>query len=312
MASGSESPGNKTGAKSAKAIKAATKRKKVAGAKGKGLPKSREIPWMLIGAVTVIVALVGLLAWNLIPKYQERADADKYAPSETNKDPSTGIDGVKVEPYKAGLHITAPQRVAYNQTPPFGGPHDNAWATCTGVVYPTAIRTENAVHSLEHGTVWITYNPDEVSGDALDELASRVDNKPYMMMSPYPGQDSPISLQAWGHQLKLDNADDRRIPQFIAALRANSYNAPEPNGSCATIPDAFDPDNPPPFDPSPPGPDAVPFDGAGLTPDATETGGQPGLPQLPPGMELPPELQNQLPPDIQNQLPPAPAPAPAP
>ena len=38
-------------------------------------------------------------------------------------------------------------------------------------------------------------------------------------MSPYPGLDAPISLQAWGYQLKVDNADDPRIDDFIKALR---------------------------------------------------------------------------------------------
>ena len=43
-----------------------------------------------------------------------------------------------------------------------------------------------------------------------------------MMMSPFDGLDSPISLQAWGYQLKLDNADDSRIDDFIRALRVNA------------------------------------------------------------------------------------------
>ena len=41
-------------------------------------------------------------------------------------------------------------------------------------------------------------------------------------MSPYPGLDKPISLQAWGYQLKVDNADDSRIDDFISALRVNA------------------------------------------------------------------------------------------
>ena len=41
-------------------------------------------------------------------------------------------------------------------------------------------------------------------------------------MSPYEGLDKPISLQAWGYQLKVDNADDGRIDEFIKALRENA------------------------------------------------------------------------------------------
>ena len=42
------------------------------------------------------------------------------------------------------------------------------------------------------------------------------------MMSPFEGLDKPISLQAWGYQLKVDNADDGRIDEFIKALRVNA------------------------------------------------------------------------------------------
>ncbi|SDE47944.1 DUF3105 domain-containing protein [Rhodococcus tukisamuensis] len=300
MPSGSENrDAKKSGAKSAKAMKAA--KKSSGGAKTRsGMPKRREIPWMTIGAVVAVLALVGLLAFSLVPKYQDKAAADKFAPSAENPDPSTVIDGVVKKDYPAALHVAATQRVAYDQSPPFGGPHDATWATCTGIVYPTAIRTENAVHSLEHGAVWIAYNPDKVSSDDLDTLKTKVDGKAYMLMSPYPGLDSPISLQSWGHQLKVDSADDKRINEFVAALRLNNFGAyPEKGASCSTIPGAFDPDNPPAFDPTAPGPDAVTMDGTGITPDTGELGGLEGL--TPPAAPAAPA-----------PAPAAPAPAPAP
>lgn len=282
--------------KSAKAVRAAGKAApsgKGGGRKngGAGLSKKRQIPWMTIGAAAVILALVGALAYNLVPKYREQAELERFTPSAERQDPSDQIDGVVKKDYPAGLHIGPDQRVAYDQTPAFGGPHDSSWATCTGVVYDEAIRTENAVHSLEHGAVWITYNPDKVDGAGVDTLKSKVEGKPYTLMSPYPGLDSAVSLQSWGHQLKLESVEDQRINQFITALRLNAYTYPEVGADCSTI--AFDTDNPPPFDPTPPGPDAVPMDGAGLTPDPVEIdpglGGIPGVPGIPgmPGSEFP-------------------------
>jgi hypothetical protein len=135
------------------------------------------------------------------------------------------------------------------------------WATCNGVVYDTPVRNEHMVHSLEHGAVWIAYDPDEVTGDDLRALAGRVDGHPYLMLSPYPDLDQPISLQAWGHQLKLDDAGDERIDQFIAALRENEYTTPEPGAPCDSAGPDFDVTNPPPFEPGPPGPGAAPVDG---------------------------------------------------
>ncbi len=66
------------------------------------------------------------------------------------------------------------------------------------------------MHSLEHGAVWITYNPDEVSDDDIDTLADLVEDETGRMLSPYAGLDSPISIQSWNHQLKVDSADDIR------------------------------------------------------------------------------------------------------
>ena len=47
--------------------------------------------------------------------------------------------------------------MTYTETPPAGGPHDPVWDDCG--VYTQPLRNENAVHALEHGTVWITYRP---------------------------------------------------------------------------------------------------------------------------------------------------------
>lgn len=288
MPNGSDNGGrdSKSAAKASKAMKAAKKKGGVPATRA-GLPKGRQIPWLTIGGVAVVVALVAILGVNLFPKFQEQQEAEKFAPSESNQDPSTGISDILIKEYPAALHVAATQRVAYDQSPPFGGPHDSVWATCTGVVYPEAIRTENAVHSLEHGAVWITYNPDQLNSDQIASLADRVDGQSYTLMSPYPGLDSAVSLQSWGHQLKVDSVDDERIPEFIAALRLNRYAYPEVGASCSTVPGSFDPDNPPAFDATPPGADAVPMDGAGLTPDASETGATGDPSGLPSDLQLP-------------------------
>ncbi|MGB2949646.1 MAG: DUF3105 domain-containing protein [Rhodococcus sp. (in: high G+C Gram-positive bacteria)] len=302
MPTGSDNGGSgkKSAAKANKAIKAAKKKSGVPAAKS-GLVTGRQIPWLTVGAVVVVVGLVAILAVNLFPKYQNQAELQRWEPSESNQDPSTEIADIAIQEYPAALHVADTQRVAYDQSPPFGGPHDSVWATCTGVVYPEAIRTENAVHSLEHGAVWITYNPDALSQDQVATLADKVDGESYMMMSPYPGLDSPISLQSWGHQVKVDSADDERVDQFINALRLNRYAYPEVGASCSTVPGVggFDTDNPPPFDASEPGTDAVPMDGGGITPDPTEMGA------LPSGLGLPSDLQ--LPNDVEQPVAPVPA-----
>ncbi|MGQ0840481.1 DUF3105 domain-containing protein [Actinokineospora sp.] len=267
MASGTKNKGSKSAVKAARASVVAR--------------KSR--PWgTIIGVIAVLLLAGGVFGYA----YVQVSGAKKFTVSEDNKDPSENIGGVTRMPYTAGQHINPGQRVAYDQTPPFGGPHDGVWADCTGIVYPTAVRNENMVHALEHGSVWIAYNPDKVQGPALEKLKSKVDGQPYMLMSPYPALDRPISLQSWGHQLKLDSADDERIDQFIKALRSNSYQNPEPGGRCDSNQTGFDPGAPPPFVAEKPGPDAVGMDGKaptapGQTPPSAPAPGPPSGQQAP-------------------------------
>ncbi|MGZ8179384.1 DUF3105 domain-containing protein [Williamsia sp. SKLECPSW1] len=252
--------------------------------------RRRSIPWATLAAVVVVIAVAGGIAAYLVPKYTVREEAQKFVPSASNPDPSDAIPGVVKQFYPAGQHVSPAQRVAYDRSPPFGGPHDAVWATCTGVVYPNPLRTENAVHSLEHGAVWIAYNPQTVSAADTATLERKVSGRQFMLMSPYPGLDEPISLQSWGHQLKVSSASDPRIDQFITALRLNAQtnvypgqprqtSFPEVGASCAAIPGSFDPNNPPAADVGPVPANAVPMNGAG-TQQATD---EPGVAPAPAG-----------------------------
>jgi hypothetical protein len=234
-------------------------------------------PWGLIAGVTVVVLFAATIfgyAFVQNRQAEERRQAlVAYTPTRRTRTRPTQLAGIQVRSFEGGLHVDPTVRVAYTFSPPIGGVHDYSWAACNGVVYPEAVRSENLVHSLEHGAVWIAYNPDQVTGDALDTLSAKVQNQPYTVMSPYPGLDQPISLQSWGHQLKLADAGDPRIDQFIAALRINQYTHPEPGASCNEIgPSGFRQDAPPPFqpipDPSEPNVQAEVSPGSAVVPDA--------------------------------------------
>ena len=217
----------------------------------------RSTPWGMIAAVLVVVLFAGsIFGYYVVQNNAKQAKAAALAewiPSDTNKDPSAKIPGIVIQPYAGAQHVQPNQTVAYTHSPPFGGTHDGYWAACNGVVYPTAVRNENMVHALEHGSVWIAYNPDKFTGDALKTLSTKISGQPYSLMSPYPNLDQPISLQSWGHQLKLSDPNDPRIDEFIQSLRSNQYQYPEPGASCAALgPGQFDQDNPPPFAPAPP------------------------------------------------------------
>ena len=196
------------------------------GGKGRTRPPvnvvSPQRPWGLIAAaVAVAVFAVAVLGYAVITV--NRANADKVTSADQ-------IPGIATFDYAGAQHVTTP--VTYTESPPVGGPHDNEWADCTGTVYDVDIRHENAVHSLEHGAVWITYNPDTIADGDLDVLKKLVDGRQGMMMSPYAGLKSPISLQSWNHQLFVDSASDKRVQQYVDFMLLNPDFTPEPGATC--------------------------------------------------------------------------------
>ena len=143
-------------------------------------------------------------------------------------DSSSGdeIEGVAIYDDLSNGHTTDP--VDYPQSPPVGGDHDPAWQNCG--VYRDPVRNENAVHSIEHGAVWISYSEDLPEADiaTLEELAA---GQSHILVAPYPGLSSPIVLTAWGRQLAVDGVDDPRVEQFVEAFQEGSQS-PEPGSSC--------------------------------------------------------------------------------
>ena len=228
------------------------------GSSGRGsrkpvVPGRSSTPWGLIGGVVAILVIAALVFGGVYVSTAEQRALQAFAPTAENPDPSTAIEGVQVVEFAGGQHIQQPTQVAYTHSPPMGGAHDFAWASCNGVVYDAPVRSESLVHSLEHGAVWIAYDPARVSGPALDTLKEKVEGEQYMVLSPYPDLDQPIALQSWGHQLKLSDPADPRIDQFVTALRINPNTHPEPGASCDEVGAAngFDQSAPPPYAPAP-------------------------------------------------------------
>ena len=113
--------------------------------------------------------------------------------------------------------------------PPVGGMHHDQWQNCGFYLEP--IEAEKAIHSMEHGAVWITYRPD-IDRDELTLLQSIVRDQEYLLLSPYPGQRSPVVLSAWSVQLQLDSANDNRLPAFINRYRLGP-TTPERGAACS-------------------------------------------------------------------------------
>ena len=196
---------------------------------GKGKKKGRKtsapkqpLPW---GMITLVSGLVILVAGLIAVPFLFLPDID----------PDEPIDGV-IDYYvdeapwvEESAHLEG--KLDYELSPPAGGNHNSVWTTCNGKIYQTPVPNEHAVHSLEHGAIWFTYNPDAVTADQIKKLEAKVNGIDYTFMSPYPGQTSPIMLTTWGYQLELTSADDERISAFTGKYRLTSSR--EPGASCS-------------------------------------------------------------------------------
>jgi hypothetical protein len=136
------------------------------------------------------------------------------------------IEGVATYPRTSRTHVLGP--VEYPQDPPAGGPHAPQPQACG--VYTAPIANTSAVHSLEHGALWITYGP-QVPAEDVAALTRLVRDHPYRLLSPYPSLGARISLQAWGSQLFVDSADDPRVDEF-ADRYTEGPDTPEPGSGC--------------------------------------------------------------------------------
>jgi hypothetical protein len=185
-------------------------------ARKKNALTQRHVPWGAISFFTVI-GLVAVVAIGYAFLQSRPSSAD-----------TSSIKGVVVKDGLSRNHTTS--SVNYDGNPPMGGDHDPVWQNCDGRVYDRPLRNENAVHSLEHGAVWITYRPG-LPAAQLDALKAKVERTDYTFLSPYPSLDAPIALTAWGHQLRLQDAGDARVDRFLRAF-VKGPQTPEPGAAC--------------------------------------------------------------------------------
>ena len=182
---------------------------------------SKPFPWgTALGSAVLALALIGIVAYAAL-------NQGSGIPGNI-RDPDNTIEGVQVADAATRARNHVPGPVAYPTLPPSGGDHNIVPQQCA--VYTEPIAPERAVHSMEHGAVWITYQP-SLPKDQVEELASKVNNDPYMLMSPLAEQGSPIVLSSWGRSLSVSSAGDGRVDDFISAYQ-NGRLTPERGAAC--------------------------------------------------------------------------------
>ena len=172
-------------------------------------PEKPKTPWLKYaawgGGAVVVIVLLAFAFSGLAPTEEPEGIQDFF--------------GLTRE------HTEGP--VTYEQDPPVGGPHAPIWMNCG--FYDTQIPNENAVHALEHGVVWLTFDP----AISESELAALRDfgEQSKVLVSPYPGLGDDVVASVWGRQLRLSEFDEDVIQDFVVTQK-DGPTTPEPGALC--------------------------------------------------------------------------------
>lgn len=213
------SPSNRPGQPTVKQQRAEKRAAQLAKFKKQEAAAKRNRILGIIAAVVALLLVAGTVTTVLILN---------AAPQSSEREVISGdyVDRLELYPDLDATHTET--RVTYDQSPPVGGPHNPAWLNCG--VYDEEQQNENVVHTLEHGAVWITYDPavtTDAEIDALVELAPDT----YSVVSPYEGLGDAMVISAWGAQLTFSDVDDPAVTDFLTEFW-RSPSSPEPNAPC--------------------------------------------------------------------------------
>jgi hypothetical protein len=151
--------------------------------------------------------------------------ADGKKPDPAQPLPENPPEGIEVYPSTTNRTVDGP--IDYNRKPPTNGNHAPLWQNCG--FYQEPLQDRHAVHSMDHGVVWITYRP-ELPQQQLETLRP-YGNENYVIVSPYPGQGAPVIATSWRVQLQLNSADDPRLEQFVNEFKRSEL-APLSGNRC--------------------------------------------------------------------------------
>lgn len=198
------------------------RREKSAEMKRRRIREAQRRKAIRTGGLTVGgVVVVGFLGFAAYMVYDQRTIADLETFGDLDRS-----------------HVAEPPD--YEMSPPAGGQHHEQWQNCG--VYTEPLADMHAVHSLEHGAVWITHSP-ELPQEDVQTLHTYYSPGDYVLISPYTGEmpeGSDIALSSWGSQLAVDAPEDERIEQFLQRFE-QSNDVPEPGAPCSGQMDATAP-----------------------------------------------------------------------
>jgi len=194
---------------------------RVSGSAPKTKPRWRETidsfgGFLTIGAIVGAIVIVGAIFISSRPESTSR---------DVSSEALAGTTIPVADEETDRQHVTDPAKMLIRPgEPPTRGPHF-AVPQPPGV-YNQPVPDGNAVHSLEHGMVWISYNPNIAGKDMVKQLEDLGDQYGIdTIVSPRAENSTAIAAVSWGQVLKLDSFDKGQLENFI---KTNRNRSPEP------------------------------------------------------------------------------------
>lgn len=113
--------------------------------------------------------------------------------------------------------------------PPTSGPHANP---LSGGVYDTEVRDDQVIHNMEHGGIYVSYQPSlpkaqiEKLSNLLYEPFSNQEFKPTkIILAPRAANKFPIELSSWRRSEELQSYNQATIEEYV---KKNLGKSPEP------------------------------------------------------------------------------------
>lgn len=190
------------------------RRKKIKALKREQQMKAEQLKKIKNWTVIVIVSVTAIFGiTQLTKKSPEQLEFEKQV--ET-----VSLDG-RVEEFEieGRDHVPASTAVDYQTNPPTSGSH-LAQAKEWGI-YDKEIDDKAAVHSMEHGGIWISYkdlSTEEIQ--VLEDIGKQ--NSLSTLISPRQGNDNKIVVTSWGKMMKLDGVDKALIQKYIDTYKNQS------------------------------------------------------------------------------------------
>jgi hypothetical protein len=182
---------------------------------------SKRQTWIIAGLVLIALLLIGLGTRSVVMGH--RIDAAFQQALQRGRG---SLRAVETLPDEGNQHVAPGEPVSYSSDPPTSGPHDPT-PTEPGF-YSRPHRSENLVHSLEHGIIVIYY--DEPGSDVLKTLhgwASLYTGQwDGIIVTPKAGLGKTIILTAWTKRLRLDPFNADTAAAFIDAYRGRGPENP--------------------------------------------------------------------------------------